>query len=386
MTIEKLSSIGLYIHIPFCKSKCGYCDFNSFGGLERLIPEYVEALVQEIRMRAVDNKLKVSTVYFGGGTPSLLNTAQIEKVIDICRQHFQMEKNIEVTIEANPGSITPQWLSTVRDIGFNRLSLGFQSLDDNELKLLGRIHSGKQAVEAYTWARQAGFENINLDLIYGLPYQSLEQWQRILNNALSLAPEHFSLYPLTLEETTSLGHSVESGFIPAPDPDVAAEMYQYAEEYLAGAGYEHYELSNWSLPGRACRHNLTYWENQPYLGCGAGAHSFTDGYRIANIARPEEYISNFEAGKLPQVEKEFINPALELSETIILGLRLVKGIELNVIKLRFGIDMSVIYQSEIEELKESGLMERDVPTLRLTQRGRLLGNEVFYRFLPKLTC
>lgn len=334
-------------------------------------------------MRAIDNKLKVSTIYFGGGTPSLLNMSQIKNIIEASSKYFQVQQDIELTLEANPGSITLQWLTGLRKVGFNRLSLGFQSLDDNHLRLMGRIHSASQAVEAYTWARQAGFENMNIDLIYGLPYQSPGQWQEILNRTLPLTPEHFSLYPLTLEETTPLGHAVESGSISAPDPDVEAEMYQYAEECLAGAGYEHYELSNWSLPGRACRHNLTYWENRQYLGLGAGAHSFIDGYRVANIARPEEYILNIEAGKLPHVEKEFINPALEQSETIILGLRLVKGIEFNAIKLRFGIDMSVIYQSEIEELKESGLLEGDVSTLRLTQRGRLLGNEVFLRFLPK---
>ena len=385
MTLDKLSPLSLYIHIPFCRSKCGYCDFISYGGLEDIIPTYIDALSNELRMRALGNRQSVATIYFGGGTPSLLNTTQIGKMIDTCRKYFQMEKNAELTLEANPGSTTPQWLSTIRDIGFNRLSLGFQSLGDNDLRLLGRIHSAGQALEAYTWARQAGFENINIDLIYGLPAQTLKQWQRILSSALSLAPEHLSLYPLTLEEATPLGQAVESGSIPAPDPDMAAEMYQYAEESLSGVGYEHYELSNWSLPGNACRHNLTYWENRPYLGLGAGAHSFINGYRVANSARPEEYISNLESGKLPQAEKEFINPALELSETIILGLRLVNGIELNDIKLRFGIDMSVIYQSEIDELKESGLLERDVSTLRLTQRGRLLGNEVFWRFLPKET-
>ena len=383
MAHSGISSLSLYIHIPFCRSKCGYCDFNSFGGLEKLIPGYVEALTKEIQFRARNNNRQVSTIYFGGGTPSLLSISQIDKIIGACNKHYRVDKATEITLEANPGTVTYQWLTSLHVLGFNRLSLGFQSLDDTELKILGRIHSAMQAVEAFTFARQAGFENINIDLIYNLPGQTLTQWKDVLNRAITMDPDHFSLYPLTLEETTPLGYAVESGSMPAPDPDVAAEMYEYAEEYLAGIGYEHYELSNWSKPGKVCRHNLTYWENRPYLGLGAGAHSFINGYRKANTDYPGEYITILEADNLPEKVNEFISVPLELSETIILGLRLNKGVELEDMKSRFGIDISTLYKTETEELIGCGLLEKDNSRLRLTRRGRLLGNEVFCRFLPK---
>ena len=383
MAHSGISSLSLYIHIPFCRSKCGYCDFNSFGGLEALVPGYVEALTKEIQFRARNSNRQVSTIYFGGGTPSLLSISQIDKIIGACNKYYNVDKAAEITLEANPGTVTCQWLTSLHVLGFNRLSLGFQSLDDTELKILGRIHSATQAVEAFTFARQAGFENINIDLIYNLPGQTLTHWKYVLNRAITIDPDHFSLYPLTLEETTPLGHAVESGSMPAPDPDVAAEMYEYAEECMAGAGYEHYELSNWSKPGKVCRHNLTYWENRPYLGLGAGAHSFINGYRKANTDYPGEYITILEAGNLPEQVNEYISVPLEISEIIILGLRLIRGVELGDIKSRFGIDISTLYKTEIEELIGCGLLEKDDSRLCLTRRGRLLGNEVFWRFLPK---
>lgn len=376
-------NMGVYIHIPFCRSKCGYCDFNSFSGISQLIPEYVDALTREIELRSEGARQRVSTIYLGGGTPSLLTPHQITGILDACRAHFAVDPDAETSIEANPGSITPEWLRAIRLAGVDRISMGFQSIDDEELRLLGRTHTARQAVDAYTMARDASFWNVNIDLIYGLPGQSLARWQKMLEEAISLSPDHFSLYPLTLEETTPLCHAVEAGAVPAPDPDVAADMYTWAEERLGAAGYAHYELSNWAWPGKACRHNLTYWRNLPYLGMGAGAHSSIGDYRLANMSLPADYISSLRAGRLPREPNEEISRAGRLSETAILGLRLQEGIDLNELQDRFGLDAAKVYRPEIEEVTRLGLVEQDGRRLRLTARGRLLGNEVFLRFLPK---
>lgn len=383
MNADELPALSLYIHIPFCQSKCGYCDFNSFSGLDGLIPEYIEALLCELRSRAEGPPQRASTIYFGGGTPSRLSPSQIARVMKACRTYYEVTEAAEISLEANPGSVTSQGLRALRETGFNRLSLGVQSLDDGELRLLGRVHSARQAAQAYALARGAGFDNLNIDLIYGLPGQSLGQWQGNLSRALDFSPEHFSLYPLTLEAHTLLGRVVEAGTIAAPDCDVAAEMYEWAEERLEAAGYEHYELSNWARPGRACRHNLTYWKNLLYLGFGAGAHSCAYGYRWANLAHPAEYISRLQAGRLPEAEREVVGRAMEMSETLILGLRLREGVDLRALERRFGVDGDGLYGAEIEELQGWGLLARDGHRLRLTRRGRLLGNEVFGRFLPK---
>lgn len=369
--------------MPFCRSKCGYCDFNSFSGLDGLIPDYVEAVQAEVRLRCGGGRRRVHTIYFGGGTPSLLAASQIASIVAACRSNFAVDTSAEVSLETNPGSVTVEWLRAVRRVGVNRLSIGFQSLDDTELSFLGRTHTASQAVEAYEMAREAGGENLNIDLIYGLPAQSLGQWQQTLQRSLELSPEHFSLYPLTLEADTPLGQSVDRGEVPPPDPDAAADMYQCAERMLAEAGYEHYEISNWARPGRECQHNLTYWRNLPYIGLGPGAHSFVDGYRLANVADPLEYISRTKRGASPEEKREKIGPDLELSETVILGLRLCRGVDVDVLGKRFGLDVAALYRSEIDETVGLGLVELDGPALRLTRRGRLLGNEVFWRFLPK---
>ena len=282
--------IGLYLHIPFCTAKCGYCDFNSYAGHEHMIPSYADTLVKDAGLwREAVGGREVETVFFGGGTPSLNPVEEMAKILAGMRGAFEIAVDAEVALEANPGSITTEYLRGLRDIGFNRLSIGIQSFDDEELVVLDRIHTGEDARAAFASARAAGFDNVNLDLIYGLSEQPLSAWQGNLEEALALGPEHLSLYALTVEDGTPLARDVERGRVQAPDPDMQAEHYEWTQERLTRAGYEHYEISNWARPGHRCKHNLVYWENREYLGLGAGAHSFLNGVRFSTVLLPNRY-------------------------------------------------------------------------------------------------
>ena len=392
------ASLALYVHIPFCQAKCPYCDFNSYAGIEGLMVPYVDALIAEMALwREPTRDARVTTVFFGGGTPSFLPLVETERILVALRRSFRLTPDAEITVEANPGSADSARLDGLRRLGFNRLSLGVQSFQDDELSLLGRIHSAAEAHEAYAAARRAGFENVNLDLIYGLPGQALTTWQRALAEAIALRPEHLSLYALTLEEGTPLAADVARGRLTAPDPDLAADMYLWAGEALAAAGYEHYEISNWALPGYRCRHNLVYWRNQPYLGLGAGAHSCLGGYRFAAVRDPQEYIRSVAAAgaapsddglagflaRLPHLDDVVqVTDSRAMAETAILGLRLVEGLSLAAFRRRFGVGLPSVYGPAVAELTALGLLERANGRLRLTAKGRLLGNEAFVRFLP----
>jgi oxygen-independent coproporphyrinogen-3 oxidase len=406
-----MDAVGLYIHIPFCRAKCAYCDFNSYSSLGHLFEKYVRALLAEMRwvnsaqqIGATGScrrgrSLKVNTIYLGGGTPTVLPLAFLGEVLDACREHFLLAEGVEITVEANPGTVDGGHLAGLLEIGVNRLSLGVQSFHDDELRLLGRIHTAAQAVETYRLARDMGFGNLNLDLIYGLPQQTLGSWQAIrpcswqatLRQAIHLRPDHLSLYCLTVEEDTPLGQRIARGELPMPDPDLAAEMYTLAEEMLARDGYVHYEISNWAQSGHGCCHNLTYWRNQSYLGLGAGAHSYFDKRRWHNVLSPAEYIARLEAdwqGPFPPSVKEVeeIGETLEMAETMILGLRLVQeGVRIADFRERFGQELMDVYGRQIGEMGQAGLLEVDQERVRLTARGRLLGNEVFQRFLPEST-
>jgi len=376
-----MDSVSLYIHIPFCKAKCAYCDFNSYAGLERLYDDYVDALVRE--MAIVGGRfspLRGRTIYLGGGTPTVLSLQQLESILDGCLEAFLIDDGAEVCCEANPGTVDLGYLEGLRCLGLGRLSLGVQSLHDDELQFLGRVHTSAQAREAYEMARQAGFENLNLDLICAFPGHTLQRWRATLERAIALEPEHLSLYPLSLEEGTPLWKRVEMGELRTPDDDLAAEMYLLAEEILEG--YRHYEISNWTKPGYESRHNLTYWRNEGYLGFGAGAHSYYGGRRFWNVARPEEYIRRLKAGESATEGEEVIEAAVEIAETVIMGLRLSEGVEYDRFRQRFGRDLSSLYGPQLEELKAWGLLEVNGKGIRLAPRGRLLGNEVFERFLP----
>lgn len=370
-------SLSLYVHIPFCQSKCPYCSFNSYAGLDWLIPDYIRALIREIRGRGQGEE--VGTVYFGGGTPSLLSGGQVGEILAACTSAFSISSEAEITVEANPGTVNSRYLAQLRELGVNRLSLGVQSFDDGVLAVLGRGHSAAEAVGAYRLARRL-FDNVNIDLLYAVPGQTLRQWRQALKKALRLSPDHLSLYSLSVEPGTPLHRSVAVGAVTRADVDLAADMYLLAEETLTR--YEHYEISNWALPGKGCRHNVTYWRNLPYLGFGAGAHSHREHRRFRNVASPDEYVRRVGDAASAVEEVEDIDETLEMGETMMLGLRLAEGVGKSGFADRFGRDMASVYGGQIEELAGLGLVSDDRTGIRLTARGRLLGNQVFLRFLP----
>jgi oxygen-independent coproporphyrinogen-3 oxidase len=339
----------------------------------------------------------VHTIFFGGGTPSLLSASDIERILDTLERSFALSDGLEVTLEANPGTLSLAFLQELRRLGVNRISLGMQSASPQELRLLERQHDTTEVIQAVAWARRAGFDNINLDLIFGLPYQSLQAWQRTLSFALNLNPEHFSLYALTLEHGTPMHHWTTRGLLSEPDPDLAAEMYEWASETLAGAGYEQYEISNWARQRAggdtgACRHNLQYWRNLPYLGIGAGAHGYAGGVRTANVLGPAAYIQRCLEGSVQPfprtpatVTANTIDRAAEMGETMMMGLRLVReGVADEGFQARFGLSLTQAFGEQIERLVHQRLLEWSGAkgrSLRLTSPGRLLGNQVFMEFI-----
>jgi oxygen-independent coproporphyrinogen-3 oxidase len=374
---------SLYIHIPFCRAKCHYCDFGSHilvGAAEQL-DGYVAALTQEILQ---SEPVRVTTVYLGGGTPTVLPLSHLADIIGAARRTFEIVSDAEMTIEANPCTLGLGLVSGLLLLGVTRLSLGVQSFNDSELRILGRIHTAGGAAETFKMARAAGFDNINLDLIYGLPGQSLESWRESLEKVLDLEPEHISLYALSVEEGTPMAGSIAKGELRAPDPDLAADMYDLSQQSLGTAGYVHYEISNWArTASHRCRHNLAYWRNQPYLGMGAGAHSWARGRRWANTSEPGDYVARVLSEQRPVEWAEEIEIALEMGETMMMGLRLLEeGVAHDRFRRRFGVTFAEQYADELENLVGLGLLVDNGERVRLSERGRLLGNQVFGRFLP----
>ncbi len=373
--------MALYLHIPFCRRKCSYCSFVSYQNREADIATYVEALKRELSLRIAGRRLQ--TIYFGGGTPSLLSAEQMADILSAIHNLCDVNREAEITIEANPGTVDRPYLTSMRKLGINRLSLGVQSLNSRELAILSRIHSVAEAKEAVHLARDAGFNNLNIDLMYGLPGQALSDWQHTLIEVSKLNPEHLSLYPLTLEGNEPMSLAMEKGELPAIDSDMAAAHYELAEDFLAAHGYQHYEISNWAKEGYECRHNLVYWQQLPYIGAGVAAHSYLDSHRYANTGDLDRYLDAFRGDTplVPDLDEE-ISPELQCSEAVILGLRLGQGIDLDTIRNRFSVDLLSRYAEQVTTLTSLGLLECADRHLRLTRRGRLLGNEVFWQFLP----
>jgi len=358
--------------------------------MDELFVPYVEALRGEMDFVSRNlGAIRAETVYIGGGTPTVLPISLLEQSLAACRERFPWQEDAEITVEANPGTVDAPYLEKLLSLGVQRLSLGAQSFHDGELALLGRIHREREITAAVCDARRAGFRNINLDLIYGIPGQSLERWRASIEKALSLEPEHISLYALTLEEHTPLAKRIARGELPPIDEDAAADMYILAEEMLKDAGYRHYEISNWAKPGFECRHNIRYWRDLTYLGFGAGAHSYWGSLRWHNVLHPADYIRRLEdrptSSRFPSPaaeDGERITPEVEMAEALMLGLRLVEeGVKFADFAVRFGKDLWEVYGPQIKELTELSLLEVYDQGIRLTPRGRLLGNEVFERFI-----
>lgn len=399
---------GLYVHIPFCRTKCPYCDFNTYAGLERLIPGYLEALRRDLVLWGqILGRPFTTSVFIGGGTPSLLNAKQMDALMRSISESFDLKSGAEITAEVNPDDVDKARLIGFRNAGINRISVGIQALDDPQLALLGRRHGLEGAVKALMMTREAGFDNVNADLMYGLPNQTVEMWEQTLCGLVELEPDHISAYCLTFEEGTPFEKMLMSGQIVEPDPDVAAEMYELAEQKLRVSGYNGYEISNWSRLGFESRHNLTYWYNLPYLGVGPGAHSHIAQQRFHSVLSPTEYmlrvrlwnVSKFPNGGLPNqafletiphvIEVEHISPSLEIAETVIMALRLRDGIDRKAFESRFHIDFNDVFCEVLPEIEELGLIEEyrsdNKIFTRLTPKGRLLGNQVFSRLLGHLS-
>jgi oxygen-independent coproporphyrinogen-3 oxidase len=400
---ETLPNHALYLHIPFCRHRCAYCDFNTYAGLESLVDDYVDALCLEMSFaaKAAQTLISIHTIFLGGGTPSLLSPTQLERILQAAHAHFVWQPNIEITMEANPGTLSLEYLRDVRGLGINRLSMGVQSTEAQDLRVLEREHDFFDVIQAVSSARLAGFQNISLDLIFGIPYQTLQSWQKTLRAALKLAPDHFSLYSLILEMGTPMEKWVGRGLLTAPDDDLAADMYEWAIEEMAQAGYYHYEISNWAARPAAstpnvplydfrCQHNLQYWRYQPWLGLGAGAHGYVGDYRTANVLAPAAYIKRLRNGKprtYPRtpatVNVHPINTVSAQGETMMMGLRLLEeGVSNQRFVARFGEGIADAFPEQLRELFGYELLEwRDNDRLCLTERGKMLGNQVFMRFV-----
>ena len=375
---------GIYLHIPFCRSRCSYCDFATGTYESALADRYVRALAQEIAAFSIEGEAhEVDTIYFGGGTPSLLAPAQIAHLLRVVHHRFRVTDDAEVTMEMNPGTVTLDALREFYSLGVNRASFGAQTFDDLELRRLGRSHSVADVRCTINDLREAGYTNISFDLIAGLPRQTLDAWSRNLTEALALRPQHLSLYLLEVHEGTPLADQIRRGVQPLPDEDLAALMYRLMLERIGEAGYEHYEISNFCLPGYEARHNTKYWTGAPFYGFGCSAHSY-DGHRRrwSNERDAARYTQMMESGESPVVEVVELSEQDAQAEAIFLGLRLInRGLSLSEHEGRFGTDLRRAREDDLQRLKDAGLIDLQGDCLKLTRSGALLSNEVFATFV-----
>lgn len=372
--------IGMYTHIPFCKSKCYYCDFVSYSNKNDFIKSYIDALIKEIEHINL-SKYNIQTIYVGGGTPSILDSKDIIKILENIMTYAV--PNAEVTIEVNPGTVTKRKLEDYKEAGINRLSIGLQSTDVNMLKQIGRIHNVEEFFETYKVARNIGFENINVDLMLGLPNQTLEMLEKSIQEVVLLNPEHISIYSLILEENTKLYDMVNSGKLKLPDDETERKMYWKTKKILEESGYNHYEISNFSKEKYESRHNSDCWEQKEYIGVGVGAHSYLEGKRYSNTICIEEYINNInneEFAKNITIHEEQTEESKK-KEYMILGLRKIQGISISKYKNKFGENPVFIYKQELDKLVKEGLLEIDGDNIRLTNKGLDLANLVWEEFI-----
>lgn len=374
---------GIYIHIPFCRSRCSYCDFATGLYEFALAERYVASVVREITAwHEVDQPEPVDTIYFGGGTPSLLSPAQLEALMNAVRTRFAVSPDAEVTMEMNPGTVTEEALTAFRELRINRASFGAQTFNDRELARLGRSHTVADTRQTFSLLRAAGFESVSFDLIAGLPGQTLDAWLHNLDEAFALRPEHLSFYLLEVHEGTPLAVHIKTGLQPVPDEDLAAEMYQAMLERAAHAGYEHYEISNLCLPGFESRHNTKYWTGAPYYGFGCSAHSF-DGRsrRWANERDLSKYVALVERNDSPLVEDRRLTEDDRRAEAVFLGMRMMAGVRTGEFRELFGVDLRAAHADDLRDFQQAGLIEFDGDLLKLTRAGALLSNEVFAAFI-----
>lgn len=373
---------GLYLHFPFCIRKCSYCDFPSFSGKEEYMVPYLDALLKEIgSYDEKTEKYRINTIFMGGGTPTLFSGQELSKVLEKCRDCFSLDEDAEITIELNPGTADFEKLLLLRKSGFNRLSIGLQAWQDKHLKLLGRIHTAQQFADTVAWAQKAGFDNINADVIFGIPGQSLEDWLDTLSKTAALNVSHISAYSLMIEEGTYFHNLKRKGILGEVAENVERKMYHKGAEFLEQLGFNRYEISNFAKQGFECRHNLNYWRHGEYIGCGSGAHQYLKGVRSSNTPYIKAYIDRVNKSGKAAVNSEKINKDQELFETLMLGFRLTEGINKNEFRNRFGFSLNKRFSDRIEALKQKGLICEDETAIRPTARGFDFQNYIALTFL-----
>ena len=394
--------IGLYIHIPFCETKCSYCDFNTYAGIENLLTQYIDSICKEIKLwGSVIPNAHISTIFFGGGTPSYIPANLLGQILNTIKNEMDTTNCTEITIESNPNDLSEiKKLEYYLKIGINRISIGIQSFNDIHLKNIDRRHSSAEGIQAIKNAKSAGFENINIDLMFGLPNQTKHEWIQTLEVVPTIPIQHISMYCLTIEKNTPMFHQVNQGVLQMPDQDLAAEMYEIATDFMKQENFRNYEISNWAKNNKICEHNLAYWKNQQFIGIGPGAHSLLSSYRFSNIESPKKYIQKLKSN--PDFEKTQNNkqtdkdkfltiPTTEnyekqdiktkMSDTMIMGLRLDSGINLDEFEEKFQIKIEKIFPGKIDKLISENLINKKNNQIKLSDKGKLLGNEVFINFL-----
>ncbi|WP_066311976.1 radical SAM family heme chaperone HemW [Bacillus sp. FJAT-29814] len=371
-----------YLHIPFCEHICHYCDFNKVFLKGQPVDEYLQAIQQEMQLTLQHYPTtELETIFVGGGTPTSLDEKQLFIFCESINRRLPQSENLEFTFEANPGDLSKDKLQILKEAGVNRLSLGVQTFNAKLLEKIGRVHRAKDVFKTIEAAKSVGFENISIDLIYSLPTQTVEDFKQTLTTAFSLDIQHFSAYSLIIEPKTVFYNLMKKGKLPTPGEDIEAQMYELVMEEMEKRGFHQYEISNFSIPGYESRHNLTYWNNEHYYGFGAGAHSYLNGVRRSNIAPVKKYIDRITGGELPVLEVNSVSMAEQMEEEMFLGLRKTDGVSVKHFIEKFAQDPGEIFKNEITDLVTKGLLELEGDRIRLTKRGRLLGNEVFQAFL-----
>lgn len=388
-----MREIGIYVHIPFCKQKCYYCDFKSYANKEELIEKYIKWLKYEIKEVGEGNKLDyendldelvtVKTIYIGGGTPSYLDSKYIKEIIEEIRENFKLADKVEITIEVNPGTVNKTKLLDYINSGINRISIGLQSTDNELLKRIGRIHKYEDFLQTYNMAREVGFKNINVDLMLALPGQTIAKLEKGLKQVIDLQPEHISLYSLIIEDGTKIEKMLKNNEITLPDENIERKMYWKTKKVLEEAGYIHYEISNFAKEGYKSEHNWNCWSQKEYMGFGVAAHSYTNDVRFSNIDSIEEYIENYEQGNVTDnfVFHEKQTQSSKMKEYMMLGLRKIEGISIQEFKNKFVGNPLYIYRKELQKLVEEELIEIELDKIKLTKKGLDFANIVWEEFI-----
>lgn len=376
---------SLYIHIPFCRNRCFYCDFTTYVAPKPEVEAYIVSLERELEMLGTETKASLKTVFVGGGTPTYLTTSQLDRVFQALHRNFRLEHNAEVTVEANPGTVSKDKLQLLQTAGVNRLSFGAQTFDDNLLMAIGRSHDASTVIESVELAQQCGIDRVSLDLMFGLPDQTLNSVRRAVKQCIALGIDHISAYWLKVEQGTPFAKWQDQGYLPLPGEDAEADMYELVQTLLGEAGLEQYEVSNFARPGEEARHNLVYWRNQPYLAAGVSAHAYVHGNRYENVTSLLDYALQIRGGQRPLQDQYPVSAAEAAENTMMLGLRLAAGVNVDDFELRHGVACDTLFHSQLQRLQEMGVLILDGRRIRVLPHAYAVANVVFEAFVGALT-